>query len=169
MITTGRLTRDDFEMAIEKSQQVGAGQHLRGLASPEDNVFGGKVDMVWNEVTSALRRAYVLGQDAAREAMDSAKAEAKALIAEAGARAREIHDALLDKVQAYLTTVVDSAIRQIRGELLLSDGRSLPLAAVEVRQRLSLSGEIGVTLESLFALTSAGEIDVAAHYGEPLV
>jgi hypothetical protein len=166
MITTGRLTRDDFELAITRSKEVGGSQRLQGLASPEDNVFWGKVDMVWNAVTNALRRAYVLGKDAAREAMDSAKAQAQALIAEAGARAREIHDALLDKVQAYLTTVIDSAIRQVRGQLVLTGGRSLELSGVEVRQRLSLSGEIGVTLESLFSLTSEGEVEVAAHYGQ---
>lgn len=48
---------------------------------------------------------------------------------------------------------------------MLDGGRTLPLTGLEVRQRPSLSGEIGVTLESLFSLTSGGEIEVGAQYG----
>ena len=167
MITTGRITRADFEMAVARSAEVGSRERLGGLSAPRDTPLRSRIDLVWDAVTNALRRAYVLGRDAAREAMDAAKAEAQALLVEAGARAQEVHDALLDKVQAYLTTVVDSALRQVRGELVLGGGRSLPLIRLEVRQRLSLSGEIGVTLESLLSLTSGGEIEVAAQYGQP--
>jgi hypothetical protein len=168
MILTGTLTRDGFEQAIANADAAGISTDLEGLSSPGDGELRGLTQEIWESIRLGLRKAFLLllGRDKAREAMDLAIAKAQAAIESAGTRARELQAQLLEKIQAYLTTVVDAALQQVRPELVLG-GQTMPLTSVSVAQRITLGGEIGLTLEGLFSLTSDGEIEVAAQYGLP--
>ena len=101
--------------------------------------------------------------DHARVALDKAVSSAESLIQGAGARAKDVHQALLAKIQTYLARLVDAAISQVR-RIVEVGNTLLELDGLEVSQRISLTGSLKAALTEIVALTSAGELTVTASY-----
>src|SRR3989337_956750 len=102
MITSGALNREGFELALDRARETATSTDLRGLSAPGDGVLLGQIASVWESGEIALRKAYLFGKEQARGAMDTAVAKAEELIQSAGNRAKEVHQALLMKIQDYL-------------------------------------------------------------------
>jgi hypothetical protein len=164
MITAGVVTRQHFEGALQAAAAVGNQEPLTGLAAPLDATWLGRISETWDMVEAALREAYLWGRDAAQQALADAIAQAEQLLRSAGKRARDVHQALLERAQAYLTVLIRSALAQVHGVLDVA-GTKLKLVSVEVAQSISLTGSLKASITELVALTGAGEISVSASYG----
>lgn len=164
MITAGVVTRQHFESALRAAAAVGEQEPLKGLAAPLDATWLGRIGEAWDKVEAALREAYLWGREAAEETLADAITNAELLLRSAGKRARDVHQAILERAQAYLTVLVQSALAQVQGVLRVA-GTELRLVSVEVAQSISLTGSLKASLTDLVALTGAGEISVSASYG----
>jgi hypothetical protein len=163
MIVVGTVDRQGFEAALSAARDEGSVRSYPGLSAPLDGSLLGKISEVWESVERALREAFIHGMDYAREALDQAVSSAENLIKNAGVRAKDVHQALLAKLQEYLSRLVDAALSQVRRIIEVGDIQ-LELDALEVSQRISLTGSIKASLTEIVALTSAGELTVGASY-----
>ena len=163
MIVVGTVNRQGFEAALNAARDEGSVRAYSGLSAPLDGSLLGKISEVWESVEQALRDAFVYGTDHAREALDKAVSSAQNLIQGAGSRAKDVQQALLAKTQAYLSRLVDAALSQVRRIVEVGDTQ-LELDALEVSQRVSLTGSVKAALTEIIALTSAGELTVTASY-----
>lgn len=163
MIEVGTVTRQGFEAALAAARDEGQTRGYRGLAAPLDGGMLGKISEVWESVERALRDAYVHGREHARQALDDAVTRAENLLREAGTKARDVHQALLAKIQTYLSRLIDAALGQVR-RIILVENSQLELDALEVSQSISLTGSIKASLSEIVALTSEGQLTVTASY-----
>jgi len=160
------INRQDFETALAAAREVGASTSADGLAATLDGALIGRISEVWDYVESALSRAFQFGADQAKEYTEAAIKAANDLVASAGKRARAVQQELLMRVQAYLSQLVDAAIAQIRSTVMIGS-QTLVLESIEMEYKISLGGELKVTIIDLASLTSSGELTVSAHYGIP--
>ena len=163
MIAIATVGRAGFEAALAAARQEDPVRAYAGLAAPPDGALRGKIAEVWESVENALRDAFIHGTEYARQALDKAVSSADALMRSVGARAKDVHQALLAKVQAYLARFVDAALAQVRSTIEVGGGR-LELDGLEVSQSISLSGSIKASLIELVALTADGNLTVTARY-----
>ncbi|MDA8318393.1 MAG: hypothetical protein M0030_01060 [Actinomycetota bacterium] len=163
MIAIATVDRAGFEAALATAREEGAVAAYPGLAAPLDGALRGKIAEVWESIENALRDAFMHGTEYARQAMDKAVSSADALIRSAGSRAKDVHQALLSKVQAYLSRFVDAALAQVRPAIEVGGGR-LELDGLEVSQSISLAGSIKASLIELVTLTADGNLTVTARY-----
>jgi hypothetical protein len=163
MIEMGTIDRHEFEIALSAARDVGVVRGYKGLSAPLDGSLLGKIAEVWESVEQALRDAFVHGMERGQATLDKAVSSAESLIQGAGARAKDVHQALLAKIQTYLARLVDAAISQVRRIVEVGDTQ-LELDGLEVSQRISLTGSIKAALTEIVALTSTGELTVTASY-----
>jgi hypothetical protein len=163
MIEVGMVTRQGFEAALTAARDEGQTRTYPGLAAPLDGGLLGQISEVWESVERALRDAYVQGREYSRQALDTAISSAERLIQSAGARARDVHQALLGKIQTYVSGLIDTALSQVRRIVQVGDTQ-LELDALEVSQSVSLTGSIKASLSEIVALTSEGQLTVSASY-----
>jgi hypothetical protein len=163
MIAMANVNRQGFESALAAARDEGSVHAYPGLSAPLAGGLVGKISEVWESVERALREAFVYGAERANEALGTAVASAEALIKGAGTRAKDVHQALLAKIQVYLSGLLDAALRQVRKTVEVGGGM-LALDGLEVSQRVSLTGSVKAALTEIVALTSAGELTVTAHY-----
>jgi hypothetical protein len=157
------ILRNDFESAISAAKEVGKAKNIPGLAAPLDAVWSGRIDAVWDRIESALRAAFERGRDAAQSLTATAVEEAQKLIAEAGHRAYAVQQALLSRLQAYATRLTDAALDRVRPELQLG-GNTWRLESLELAEKISLTGSLGVNITNLVTVTADGELTVTTKY-----
>jgi hypothetical protein len=163
MIVIGAVNRQGFEVALTAARDEGTTRTYPGLSAPLDGTLLGKISEVWESVEVALRDAYVYGSERAREALETATRSAENLIRGAGARAKDVQQALLAKIQTYVSRLIDVALSQVRRTIQVGDSW-LELDALEIGQSVSLSGSIKASLSEIVALTSEGQVTVTASY-----
>ncbi|QJW37139.1 hypothetical protein [Cellulosimicrobium protaetiae] len=164
MIAIGLLDRQGFEDALAHAGALGAGgDDLAGLSAPADGGFLGKLSEVWESIERALREAFVHGAERATAARDAAVALAERCMEEAGRRARDVHQALLSRLQDYVGTLVDTMLARLRPAFAVG-GSDLTLDSVDVNQRISFTGSLKAAITEVVALTSSGELTVSAGY-----
>jgi F0F1-type ATP synthase membrane subunit b/b' len=167
VIAVGVVTRQEFEAALKAADDEGKDGNYAGLHAPLDAGLRGKIAEVWNSIKSALRGAYVHGKEESQLALDKAVAQAESLIASAGAHARDVQQALQDKISRYLSRFVDAALSQVKATVRVG-GADLRLDAVEVSQSISLTGSLKASLQEIVGLTSEGQLTVNASYKAPV-
>jgi|SRR5215469_5323216 len=160
------ISRQDFEAALAAARTVGASTGSDGLASILDGAWLGRISEVWDHIESALSRAFQFGADQAKEYVDAAIKAANDLVTSAGKRARAVQQELLERMQAYLSRLVDAAIAQVRSEVVIGT-QTLALDGIDMGYKISIGGSLKVTITDLASLTSAGELTVSAHYAIP--
>jgi hypothetical protein len=164
VITVGIVSRQGFEEALDAARdQSFDGRSYAGLEAPLAGGLIGKIAEAWESIERALRDAYVHGTEYARAALDKAVMTSESLIQSAGPRARDVHQAILEKIRSYLTRFVDEALSQVRKTIRVGDAE-LQLETVEVSQSVSLAGSIQASLTQIVALTSEGQLTVSASY-----
>lgn len=160
------ITRQDFEAALAASREVGTSAGNGGLGAPLDGAFFGRVQEIWDNIETALTNAFQFGAEYARGYIDAAVKAANDLIAQVGRGAGAVQQELLKRVQAYLSKLVDTAIKQVRPAVTIDD-RKLALETIDISYNVSLGGSLGVTIANLASLTSTGAITISAHYASP--
>jgi vacuolar-type H+-ATPase subunit H len=160
------VTPSIFEAALSSASTLGVAEPLSGLAAPLDATWLGKVAEVWDKVEAALRDAYAWGRETATSALNSAVAAAEELIRSAGRRGRDMQQALLERAQRYLSTLVRGALEQV-DQTIAVGSLQLELTSVQLGQTISLSGSLKASITELVAFTGGGEITIAASYGRP--
>lgn len=163
MIAYGMVTRQGFEEALAAASSLDSSESLVGLAAPLDATWLGRISETWDAIENALRQAYEWGRDAGSEAVTKAVAGAEALVRSAGHRARDVHQALLERAQRYLAVLVRNALDQVQAAIVVG-GTQLALSSVEVAQRISVHGSLKAAVTELVAITADGEITVSASY-----
>jgi hypothetical protein len=136
---------------------------MPGLATSLDSALAGRVRAVWDRIEASLRAAFEYGRDNAAPLVAVATAEAESLVASAGHRAAEVQQAILAKLNEYVTRLTDAALSRVRTELVLGS-TTWRLNDVELTQTISLTGSLSTNITSLVTLTSVGELTVNARY-----
>ena len=163
MTISALILRDDFETAISAAKVTAAAPITTGLAAPLDAAWLGRISAVWDRIESALRAAFERGRDAAQDLTVLAVDQAEKLISEAGRRAAGVQQALLSRLEAYVTRLTDAALGRVRPELQFA-GATWRLESVELSEKISLAGSLSSNITSIVALTASGEMTVAAKY-----
>jgi hypothetical protein len=112
---------------------------------------------------TALRRGYEFGSDIARGLLEKAIAQAEQLITEAGSRARDVHEALLQKLQVFVQSFTNNVLRRIPTSITVGV-LNYNISKVTCTQKLVMTGSIKMNLTEVFSLTSNGELQVAVDY-----
>jgi hypothetical protein len=163
MTISAIILRDDFESAVSAAQAMGTVKNIPGLAAPLDAAWSGRINEVWDRIESALRTAFERGRDAAQSLTTKAIEQAEQLIADAGHRAYDVQQALLSRLQAYITRLTDAALGRVRPELQLG-ATTWRLESVELAEKISLTGSLSANITSLVTVTAGGELTVTAKY-----
>lgn len=166
MIVVGTVNMQGFETALTAARDEGITRDYPGLSAPLDGILNGRVSEVWESVETALRDAFIHGKEYSRQALDTAVTRAEQFIQGAGNRAKDVRQALLAKIQAYLSQFVDAALSQVRGTVKVGEAE-LELDALEISQSVSLTGSIKASLSEIVGLTSEGQLSVTASYRAP--
>ena len=156
--------RADFEAALEAARSVGPNSDLKGLSAPLDGGLWGSISAAWDKVESALNEAFQFGIEFAQEKLGAAIHATDEVIRSAGKRARDVHEALLSQLQAYLSHMYDSALSRVASTITVGQ-QTLTLGQVELSQKLSMTGSLKLNITEIAGMTGAGEITVVARYG----
>lgn len=155
--------RRDFEQALKAVRDLSEGASNTNLNAASDAGLLGRLDGVWDSIVSALRRGYEFGSDIAHSLLEEAIVEAEKLIAEAGNRARDVHEALLEKLQVFVQNFTTNVLKRISTTIAVGD-LTYAIAKVTCTQKMVMTGSIKLNLTEVFALTSSGELQVAVDY-----
>lgn len=157
-------TRSSFDAAIDAARIVGTDEGaIKGLGAPANATVLGRVEEAWGAIESTLRSAVVWGADRSRAAFNKAVSTLEEVVGNAGARAREVQELILDRLRTYLTILVDGALAQVRDSITIG-GRALALNSVAVSQKVTLGGSLKASLTEVWVMTSTGELSVNATY-----
>jgi hypothetical protein len=157
-------SRPDFEKALQAARAVGpvvGGTNLNAVA---DAGLLGRLDEVWDTIEAALKKGYKFGADRAREMFDAAVEKAERLIEEAGSKANDLHQLLLEKLRVFVNALINSALQRMPDTLALA-GKTFRISKVSCSQKIVLTGSITTNMMEVFSLAASGELEVAAEYG----
>ena len=157
------VDKSAFDKALRAADALGLNEIQAGLFAAADGALAGRVEEAWESIQKALERVYRTGADAARPFIEVAEQTIERVLAEAGRTADDVVVALRAKLRAYVMTLVDEMLAQVR-EVLLVSGRPLRLNEVKLSQKLVVSGSLKASLAEVFALTGSSELAVDATY-----
>lgn len=163
MNMTTVASRADFEQALQAARAVGPVTVGTSLNAAADAGLLGRLDEVWDSIEAALKRGYKFGADGARELYDTAVEKAKQLIAEAGSKANELHQLLLEKLRVFVNGLINSALQRMPDSVAFA-GRTFKISRVSCSQKIVLTGAITTNIAEAFSLAASGELEVAAEY-----
>ncbi len=155
--------RQDFEQAIRAVRIMSEGANSASLNAVSDAGLLGRLDSVWDDIVTALRRGYEFGSDTARGLLEKAIAQAEQFITEAGNRARDAHEALLQNLQVFVQNFTTNALKRIPTTIAVG-GLTYNISKVTCAQKLIMTGSIKMNLTEVFSLASNGELEVAVDY-----
>lgn len=156
-------SRQVFEESLRSARDVGRTGTIPGLAAVLDAGFAGRLAEAWDAVEEALRQGFEHGREAARSYLDSALEKVEKILAQAGAKSRELHHALLERLHTYVQSFTMGALARVSPSVQVG-GRPLVLARVQIAHTVILTGSLKTSLTEVFALTSTGEITITADY-----
>jgi len=155
--------RRDFEHAVKAVSALDTSTLSTSLNAVKDASLLGQIDSVWDDILTALRKGYEFGSEKARDLLNQAITHAEQLLLEAGSRARDVQDALLQKLQVWVQDFISSALKRVPTAIALGD-LTYNITKVTCTQKLVMTGSIKMNLTEVFALTSNGELQVAVDY-----
>lgn len=81
----------------------------------------------------------------------------------AKAKARELQDLLLQKLRAFIQNLIEKAFAAMPASMTVG-GRTLTLASMNYRRKISFSGAMKASLIEAAELVAAGELEVEFEY-----
>jgi hypothetical protein len=157
-------TRSSFDEALAAADAIGTIDiGAAGLASPLHAAIRKPVEEAWDMIRSALIGAIRSGEEHSRTALHSAIAKMEEVAAAAGARAREVEEAVLAKLREFVQVLIDGALRQVRDTLTIGS-RMFQVDRIEVRQKLTLGGSIHASITDVWELASTADLEIGASY-----
>ena len=152
-----------LDEAIAHAERIGETEPLTGMNSPLDGITRGRVAEVWDAMTIAIRKAFELGEERARNYLDQALATCREVLEEAGAAAGEVQRALKARLRDLIRGYIDGALGVMQSNIRIGD-RELLVTSISVEQKVIMGGDLSLSLEQAFKLAASGEIKVAASY-----
>jgi hypothetical protein len=157
-------TRSSLDEALQAADAVGnADMQVDGLATPLDAKIRARVDEAWDLIRGALVGGVRWGADRSRDALDAALVQVERITKEAGARAREIEEAVLAKLREFVQKLIDGALHGVQDSLVIGT-KTMALTTVEVRQKITLGGSLHASITDVWELASTAELEVSASY-----
>ena len=165
MNVTAVVLRSDFEGALEAAREVGRGDDVSGLAAPLGAALLGRVEEAWDAIESALAQAYARGAEVVNQTLSRTTTRTQELLDAAGAKAGELQDALLARLQRYVSDLLSRALDRVQPSITVG-ARTLSLASVELSQTVSLSGSLKANISEIMNMTAQGQLVVNARYAD---
>jgi hypothetical protein len=156
-------SRPIFERALGAADQLGKGGNIKGLAASTDAIRA-YLDEAWDYIHEAITKAYEYGRERASKLLDSAVVKIEELLERAGNKARDLHTAILERLQLFLREVIQGSMSLVPGEYQVGD-RAFRLAGMKCTQKVMMTGSVKASLAEVFSLVSSGEISIEAQYG----
>jgi hypothetical protein len=152
-----------FEEALKAARATGYGTDTTGLHAAGDATLLGRFEAAWAAIDAALREAYRFGHEMARDALELAIAEAEQLVSEAGDRARDLRELLLQRLQVFVHKFVTGALALVPTEVNVGD-KIYTIEKLSYTQKVLVTGSIKVSVMEVSSLTSEGEMAVSVDY-----
>jgi hypothetical protein len=133
------------------------------LNAPLDAETADWISRSWDEVEGALRSAYHDGMEAARPLIDGVAAKTKELVESASKRAEVVRAALNERLNTYLQTLIDEALKRVRPTVSVG-GRELAMVSVTLEQEINLSGSLKASLTEVCEFIAEGKMSLSAEY-----
>jgi hypothetical protein len=163
METVVLASHDRFEQAVAAASRIGRGEAVEGLAASVDAAVLGRVEEAWDGIVAALREGFRYGREKAAALLDAAVERTEQIIQEAGARGREVHEILLQRLREYAQETMHSTLAQVPATIQLGGG-SYSLTTVNLTHKLVVTGSVKTNLMEAFSLAASREIEISAEY-----
>lgn len=118
---------------------------------------------IWDQVDSAIRKAWSLGYEASHDFIaaacklyDEAAADLKDLI-------EQVSAFIVERLDDYVRRVVNGAVRRFQSEIVIGE-RKLRIATITVEQKLKMSSSLEFSLHQICKFAADGELTVGARY-----
>jgi hypothetical protein len=156
--------RDVFERAIATASQLGESESmpLPGFSAPLDHIRA-FLNRAWAVIEEALRSAYLFGKEQAGELFETARQTVQQMIEQAADEAEELQAALLEKLRAYVSSMLSGTISLLPSEYQIG-GRAYIMESISCTQKVMFSGSLKASLERVFELTSEGSLEIETCY-----
>jgi hypothetical protein len=105
----------------------------------------------------------VFGRDEASQLMNAATEKVEQLLKEAGQKAREIQDAILERLHAFTEALFQGMLSRITTTMKIG-ASEFTLRSVKLNQKLVATGSVKTNLAEVLSLAANGEIEVNAEY-----
>jgi hypothetical protein len=149
-----------MEIAIPPSQQlfesaISAARHATptmapdGLASFVGADLLGRVEEVWDSIETALRHAFQFGREKAGALLDAAANKAESLLTEAGQKAREVRETILQRLRMFTQALFEGLIAQMPNVVKIGSSEYV-LKTVKLNQKLVATGSLKINLTEAF-------------------
>ena len=156
-------SRQVFETAILAARRANPAVELDGLASVIGANLLGRIEEVWDSIEAALRHAFQFGREEAVQLMNAAAEKTEALLKEAGQKAREIQDAILQRLHTFTQALFEGMLSRVPTTIKIGIAE-YPLKTVKLNQKLVATGSLKTNLAEVLSLAANGEIEVIAEY-----
>lgn len=155
--------RKVFEEALEAARRTGYGPDTVDLNAVVGATLLGRLEDTWDTIESALRRGYEFGREKAKAALDKAITEAEQLLTEAGRRASDIHELLLEKMRGFVQTLVANTFALVPPTISIGN-QNYKIEKLTYSWKMLMTGSIQMNLVMVFSLASGGEFGVTVDY-----
>ena len=156
-------SRPIFDQALQAADQLGKGGEIKGLATAT-HAIRAYLDDAWDYIHDALIKGYEYGRDKAQVLFDAAIDKAEELLQRAGSNMRDLHTALLEKLQLFVRKLIQDSMSLIPTEYQVGE-RAFRLSSLKCSQKVMVTGSVKTSLTEAFSLVSSGEISIEAQYG----
>lgn len=156
-------SREVFEQALEAARATRYAPNTVDLNSVADAALLGRFSDAWDTIEYALRKGYEIGRNKAKAALDEAIAQAEQLLSQAGDRAGDVQDLLLQHLQQFVQKFITGALTLLPSTVTIGT-QNYKIAKVTCTQKVLMTGSIQASLTTVFALASSGELGVAVDY-----
>jgi hypothetical protein len=158
-------SRPIFEQALQAARQLGKGSEFKGLNAPTDAIRA-YLEEAWDLIHDGLKSAYEFGRDRVQGLLDAAVVKTEELLRRAGSNARDLHTALLERLQLFMRNLIQGTMRLFPTEYTIGD-QAFRMSGMKCTQKVLVTGSIKMSLTEAFSLVSTGEIAIEAQYEGP--
>ena len=137
-----------------------AGRLFAPIGSPARNLF----EELWDRVEGGLAQAAKGLIEAAQASFKQVVDELANLANAAQAKAEEVRQMLLARLNDYLGKLVDACLSLVRPSVV-AGGKTLSLTKVSIGQTLKLSGSLEASFTKIAEFVAEGEVGLTTEYG----
>lgn len=156
-------SRQVFETAILAARRTTSRVEFDGLASIIGANLIGRVEEVWDSIEAALRHAFQFGREEAVQLMNAAVQKTETLLIEAGQKAREVQEAILQRLHTFTQALFEGMLSRVPTSIRIGKAE-YGLRTLNLNQKLVSTGSLKTNLTEVLNLAASGEIEVAAEY-----
>ncbi len=157
------ITEDMHRKALAEVRSqapVGAAGRLFSPISSPSRSF---LEELWDQVEGGLTQAAKGLTDLAQASFKQVVEQLSQLAQTAQAKAEEVRQMLLARLNDYLGKLVDACLSLVRSSVV-AGGKTLSLTKVSIGQTLKLSGSLEASLTKIAEFVAEGEVGLTTEY-----